>query len=365
MLKSICNTYRRLLVWLLCLAFAMGTWAAEENVKSGENPVDVQKIVFSHIGDSYEWHITRWGEVELAIPLPIIVRSAERGWYCFLFSALEDNGGIYEGFYIASSGDYKDKIVERNVAGEEVRPLDLSMTKIAFSILINSILLLVIILSVSASYRKRKPGDPAPKGFVGMMEMLIMMVNDDLIKGSIGENYRRFSPYLLTIFFFIFLNNLMGLIPIFPGGASVTGNIAVTLVLAVCTMLMVNLFGTREYWKEIFWPEVPLWLKVPIPLMPLVEIVGIFTKPFSLTIRLFANMMAGHAVALSLTCIVFITASLGAALNGTMTVLSVLFSVFMSCLELLVAFIQAYVFTMLSAVFIGLSQVQKEEINKV
>ena len=171
-----------------------------------------------------------------------------------------------------------------------------------------------------------------------------------------GAGYRRFAPYLLTVFFFIFVNNLMGLIPFFPGGANVTGNIAVTLVLAVATFLAVNLFGTRHYWKDIFWSDVPTWLKVPIPIVPFIELVGIFTKPFALMIRLFANMMAGHAVILILTCVIFVTAEAGVAVNSSMTAVSVLLTIFMNCLELLVAYLQAYVFTMLSAVFIGLAQ---------
>jgi len=183
-----------------------------------------------------------------------------------------------------------------------------------------------------------------------------MNIEDDVIRKSVGKDYARFSPYLLTAFFFIFINNLMGLIPVFPFGANVTGNIAVTLVLAVCTMLAVNLFGNREYWKEIFWPHVPMWLKVPLPLMPLIELFGVISKPFALTIRLFANITAGHAVALSLVCMIFATVKMGAAANAGMTAFSVILAVFMSVLELLVAYIQAYVFTMLSAVFIGLAR---------
>ena len=186
--------------------------------------------------------------------------------------------------------------------------------------------------------------------------LFIMMVNDDIIKSCVGPNYRKFAPYLLTAFFFIFINNMMGLIPFFPGGANVTGNIAVTMVLAICTFLAVNIFGTKHYWKDIFWPDVPWWLKVPVPMMPFIEFFGIFTKPFALMIRLFANMLAGHMAMLVLTCLIFISASMGPALNGTLTVASVLFNIFMNALELLVAFIQAYVFTMLSAVFIGLAQ---------
>lgn len=150
----------------------------------------------------------------------------------------------------------------------------------------------------------------------------------------------------------------MGLIPVFPGGANVTGNIAITLILALCTFLVVNFSGTKEYWKDIFWPHVPSWLKVPVPLMPIVELFGVFTKPFALMIRLFANMMAGHSVILALTSLIFVTVSMGPAVNGTMTVVSVLFGIFMNLLELLVAFIQAYVFTMLSAVFIGLAKIE-------
>ena len=291
------------------------------------------------------------------MPLPIIVYSKNSGWHIFLSSRLEENGGTYEGLSIAPAGSkYEGKLVEYNAAGDEVRPWDISITKVTFALLFNSLLLLVIILCVAHWYRKRPRGSLAPGGFIGLMEMFIMMVNDDIIKSCAGPNYRKFAPYLLTAFFFIFINNIMGLIPFFPGGANVTGNIAITMVLAVCTFLMVNIFGTKHYWKDIFWPDVPWWLKVPVPMMPFIEFFGIFTKPFALMIRLFANMLAGHMAMLVLTCLIFISASMGSALNGTLTVASVLFNIFMNALELLVAFIQAYVFTMLSAVFIGLAQ---------
>ena len=194
-----------------------------------------------------------------------------------------------------------------------------------------------------------------------MMEMLVMAIHDDVIKSSIGEkHYRRYAPYLLTVFFFIFTNNLLGLIPIFPGGANVTGNINITLFLAVGTMLMVNLFGNKEYWKEILWPNVPLWLKIP-PVMPVIEIFGIFTKPFALMIRLFANMMAGHAIILSFTFVIFMTWQISTTMGSIFTVFSSLLMIFLNCLELLVAFLQAYVFTLLSSVFIGLSLPEHHE----
>lgn len=336
------------------------TPAAMEEAEA--EPVDVKGIVFGHIGDAYEWHITDFGDTKVIIPLPVIVYSSATGWHVFLSSRLEENHGTYEGFSIAPAGSpYEGKLVEHDAAGNEIRPFDISITKVTLALLINSVLLMVIILGVARWYKKHPKESAAPGGFVGFMEMFIMMVNDDVIKSCVGPNYRKFAPYLLTAFFFIFINNLMGLIPIFPGGANVTGNIAITFVLAICTFLAVNLFGTKHYWKDIFWPDVPWWLKVPVPMMPFIELFGIFTKPFALMIRLFANMLAGHMAMLILTCLVFISASMGPALNGSLTVASVLFNIFMNALELLVAFIQAYVFTMLSAVFIGLAQERKVE----
>jgi F-type H+-transporting ATPase subunit a len=178
-----------------------------------------------------------------------------------------------------------------------------------------------------------------------------------VIKESIGQGYEKYSSYLLTVFFFILFNNLLGLIPIFPGGANVTGNITITMTLAICTFLIVNLFApTKEYWKGIFWPDIPLFLKCPIPLMPFVEVFGLFTKPFSLMIRLFANMMAGHTIIVALTSLIFITTTMGIAVNAGMTVVSIAFTIFMNLLELLVAALQAYIFTILSASYIGLAK---------
>ncbi len=357
------NRLKYYLISFLLVAFCNVSRANEAVEPEAKGKVNVQQIVFGHIGDSYEWHIANWGEHEIAIPLPIIVYSQQSGWHTFLSSRLA-HGQEYEGFSIATDGAYKGKVVEKDNAGNQVRPFDISITKTVLSLLINSTILVLIILGVSHWYRKRKVEDASPRGFVGFMEMFIMMVNDDIIKSCIGKDYKRYAPYLLTAFFFIFINNIMGLIPIFPGGGNVTGNIAITLVLACATFIAVNLFGNKAYWKDILWPNVPLWLKAPVPFMPLIEIFGIFTKPFALTVRLFANIMAGHSVILALTCIIFITASLGPVLNGSMTFVSVLFAIFMNCLELLVAFIQAYVFTMLSAVFIGLSRVEEEPAEK-
>lgn len=340
-----------ILIVMGLLLLPSGRCRAEESASEG---IDVGEILFGHTGDSYGWHILTWKGKHINLPLPCIVHSS-KGWQFFLSSALE-HGNSYEGLFIAEEGKYKDKIVELSPDGTQVRPLDLSVTKNVCSLMISSLILLLLVLLTARWYRKHDVDSEAPSGIAKLMEPLIVSINDSLVKENIGKDYRRYSPYLLTAFFFILINNLLGLVPFFPGGANVTGNIAVTLVLALCTFVAVNLFGNKHYWKDILWPDVPLFLKFPIPLMQLIEIFGLFTKPISLMVRLFANILAGHAMILGLVCVIFIAARIGPLIGGSMTVVTVLFGVFMNCLELLVAFIQAYVFTMLSAVFIGMSR---------
>lgn len=342
--------------WLTFILLWMLTSVAHPAFASdpSDADVDVAHMLFGHIGDSYGWHITDWNGRHVTIPLPCIVYSST-GWHVFMSSKIE-HGHEHEGLFLAEEGRYADKIVEAGPDGNLVRPFDISITKNVASLMFGSALLVLLVLSCASWYRKHDASEEAPGGFTGLMEMMIMMVHDDLIKDSVGPDYRRYAPYLLTAFFFIFLNNLLGLVPFFPGGANLTGNIAVTLVLAMCTFFAINLFANRHYWKEILWPDGPIFLKFPLPIMQTIEIFGMFTKPFSLMVRLFANIMAGHAMILGLVSVIFVTAKLGPVINGSMTVVTMLFGVFMNCLELLVAFIQAYVFTMLSSVFIGLSR---------
>ena len=342
--------------WLTFILLWMLTSVAHPAFASdpSDADVDVAHMLFGHIGDSYGWHITDWNGRHVTIPLPCIVYSST-GWHVFMSSKIEHRHE-YEGLFIAEEGRYADKIAEAGPDGNLVRPFDISITKNVASLMFGSALLVLLVLSCASWYRKHDASEEAPGGFTGLMEMMIMMVYDDLIKDSVGPDYRRYAPYLLTAFFFIFLNNLLGLVPFFPGGANLTGNIAVTLVLAMCTFFAINLFANRHYWKEILWPDGPIFLKFPLPIMQTIEIFGMFTKPFSLMVRLFANIMAGHAMILGLVSVIFVTAKLGPVINGSMTVVTMLFGGFMNCLELLVAFIQAYVFTMLSSVFIGLSR---------
>lgn len=357
---------RTLCMALFVLLAGMPVRAAHS---SGDSSVDVEEIVLGHMADAYEWHITTWEGKHISIPLPIIVRSERTGeWSMFssaeMVEALHHGATDYKGFYF--NEERNGKIYERLADGTSVRPWDLSITKSVAQIWIVVLVLLVVFLSCAHWYRKHDVRKESPRGFVCLMEMLVMTIHDDLIKDSIGEkHYRPYAPYLLTVFFFIFVTNLLGLLPVFPGGANVTGNINITFFLALCTMLAINLFGNKEYWKEIFWPDVPIFLKAyPLPIMPIIELFGIITKPFALMVRLFANMMAGHAIILSFASIIFITWQVNAYIGSGLTVLSFVMMLFMNCLEVLVAFVQAYVFTMLSAVFIGLAHPEHESHHK-
>ena len=306
---------------------------------------DVSEYLFGHVGDAYEWHITTINEKEIAIPLPCIV--IENGVHVFTLHHAEENG-----YTLNEDG----KLVNAQTLR---RPLDISITKNVLGLMIDSLLLVVLILLCARWYRTHDVLKEKPTGLAALLEPVIVMIEQDVVKDAVGPEYKRFSPYLLTAFFFILINNLMGIVPVFPGGANITGNIAVTGVLALFTFLMVNLFGNKHYWKDILWPDVPIFLKA-IPIMPVIEILGMFTKPFSLMIRLFANILAGHIMLLSVIMLIFLTATMGPVLNGSMTLIAALFGVFLDCLELLVAFLQAYVFTMLSAVFIGLAHQHPE-----
>lgn len=338
---------------ILLLALVMLPLATMANEGGKEEKLDIPETVLEHLSDAYEWHIASYEGRSLSIPLPIIVRSGATGeWF------VGTEHSLPAPFFFDAT--HHGKIYEKMPDGTTERPLDLSITKVVLQIWIAVVVLIVIFTCCTRWYRRHDILSEAPKGFVGAMELIVMTIHDDVVKSSIGEKeYKRFAPYLLSAFFFILTCNLVGLVPFFPGGVNVTGNINITLFLAVCTMLAINLFGNKEYWKDILWPNVPIFLKA-IPLMPIIEIFGVFTKPFALMIRLFANMMAGHAVILSFTCVIFLGWTMGVGFGIGLNIFSVLMLLFMNCLELLVAFVQAYVFTLLSAVFIGLAHKEEE-----
>ena len=351
MKKAITAIIAVVIIVLMAMGYAD---AAAHRSHAGEESTEVnpQEIIFEHLGDAYGWEVPF--NHSKRIPLPIIVRGQD-GWHAFMSSRLE-HGAQYDGFQIAHGGDYNNKVVQVLPDGSQYRPLDISITKNVAGIIIAALLVLLMVFKVCNWYKKN--GMKAPRGFAAALEVVVDFVYTDTIRPIMGKEAPKYAPYLLTVFFFILTMNLLGLIVIFPGGANLTGNLAVTAVLAIITFLVTNLTGTKHYWKEIFWPEVPTALKCPVPLMQIIEMFGIFTKPIALMIRLFANMMGGHMVVIVFMLLIFIFGSMfGTAVGGGMTVLSVALSLFMLILDTLVSFIQAYVFTILSTMFISMAHV--------
>ena len=340
---------------LLFGMFSLPVKGSEETEKNKEGVIfNARTFILEHISDSHEWHIlTRKNGESVAIYLPVILYSRESGLHIFSSRRLS-HGQEYKGFRIEEEGDLKGKIVSVDEAGsinEGNLPLDFSITKTVVGMMGAALIGLLLFLSLSRSYKKT--GISHPRGIQSFLEPVICFVRDDIVIPNIGEEkHEKYMPYLLTVFFFILLNNLMGLVPFPPPfGANVTGNIAVTFTLAAFSFIIIQVSGTRGYWRHIFaTPGVPLWL---LPIMIPVELIGVVAKPFALMVRLFANITAGHIVVMSLLALIFIFDSL------TVAPVSAFFVIFMDCLELLVAFLQAYVFTLLSALFISLALVEE------
>jgi F-type H+-transporting ATPase subunit a len=365
--------YLRSIFLVIVMLFTLSSVSAADKAEGG---INIKEILFGHVQDSYSWHVTDVGGKPVIISLPMIFYSQHSGFHVYCSSAFDREPNAQhlrkgpDGFSIQGEAGEKGQIVEQVNGTLEPVSIDISITKTVTVLFIDAFLLVLCILIPARWCKKHKPSDPAPKGFTGFIHMFVMSVYDDMIKMPLGKEADKYAPYLLTCFFFIFLVNLMGVVPFPPGGGNLTGNITCTMFLALCTFLIVNLTGTRHYWKDIFWGDVPWWLKVPVPLMPFIEFLGIFTKPFALMIRLFGNMLSGHIIAISLSCIIFIMYALegvmGQILGSVMTPVSVLLSIFMMLLEVLVCYIQAMVFTILSSVFISMSHVHphKAEVRK-
>lgn len=318
---------------------------------------EIGKFALHHIADSHSWHVI--GETYIGLPVILFANGSVVTFNDSDFHhdndakvVVEKSGQrfvkMHEKIYLASAvanehGQYVE--LDEKHHPKNARPLDFSLTKNACTLLLSVVLLLVVFISVANGYKKRH--GKSPKGLQSWMEPIILFVRDDIAKPNLGHKYERFMPYLLTVFFFIWFNNMLGLVPFLPGGANLTGNIAVTMVLAVITFLITVFNGNKHYWKHIFWmPGVPVPMK--IFLMPL-ELIGIFTKPIALMIRLFANITAGHILVLSLICLIFVFNSIW------VSAASIPFAIFIGGIELMVAFIQAFIFTILSALFIGMA----------
>jgi F-type H+-transporting ATPase subunit a len=307
----------------------------------GKEKFEPTKVIMEHIADSHMWHL--WGHTSL--PLPVILYTPgglEVFSSAHFHHGEEDYKGTYNTYRLVE--DHVKVVGANGQVDEAASVLDFSITKNVAAMFVAILVILVVFISVANAYKKRV--GKAPKGLQSLIEPIIVFVRDDIAKPNIGHKYAKFMPYLLTVFFFIWFNNLLGLVPIFPGGANVTGNIALTFVMAFGTMIIVNINGNKYYWKHIFRPDVPWWL---YPIMIPVELIGIVSKPFALMIRLFANITAGHIIVLSLISLIFIFETLAIA------PVSVAFVLFMDVLELLVAFLQAFIFTLLTALFIGMA----------
>jgi F-type H+-transporting ATPase subunit a len=329
------------------------TQQEESHSSAHTEEFDPSEMINHHIGDAHEFHILDWNGHGVSMPLPVILYTKD-GLVTFMSSAFHHDN---EGKVVVEKGGqkfvrihenifYADKVHDGHaeVFDFDARPLDFSITKNVFSMLMSLIVLFLLFSAVGRSYRKN---EKAPKGLAGFLEPLVLFVRDDIAIPNIGEKkYAKFMPYLLTVFFFIWINNLIGLIPFFPFSSNLTGNIVFTMVLALFTFIITTINGNKDYWKHILLPPVP---KLLYPIMIPIEIIGMFTKPFALMIRLFANITAGHIIILSLVSLIFIFKTVW------ISPVSGLFVIFMSTLELLVAALQAYVFTLLSALFIGMA----------
>lgn len=350
---------KKSIVLSLVALFSFTTVLANHGADGKDEKINVSELIMHHVKDAHEWHILDLPSGPVSISLPIILVDGGLKVFSssdFYHGALKsDTSGKFH--YLVAGGKgagyalFHEKIYKLNAEGElhfvgehphNAQPLDFSITKNTASLLLGALIIVLIMFSVAKFYKKN--GSVAPKGVAKFIEPLIVFVRDDVAKANIDHHkYQRYVPYLLTIFFFILVNNLMGLIPVL--GSNLTGNIAVTLVLAVMTLLATVFSGNKHYWKHIFaTPGVPVPLLI---IMVPIEIVGIFTKPFALMVRLFANITAGHIIILALVSIIFLNRS------ATWGLLSVPMALFISVLEILVAFLQAYLFAMLSALFIG------------
>ena len=374
------NNKRFFLTGVLIAVFAL---FSSISVKAEEETEKFEpgSFIIGHIIDSYGWHIT--GDV--SVPLPIILFDQGKP-VVFSSSRFHHGHCAYNGYAIGFTPESKGKIVKlagenagytgeihelaqgvedeagmENLIDKNASIFDISITKNVCGLFVAIIICCVVFLTVAKQYKQRE--GKAPHGLQGLVEPLVLFIRDEVAIPSLGkEKYKKYFPYLLTLFFFILINNLMGLIPIFPFGANVTGNIAVTGILAVITFFITQFSSNKTYWKHIVnTPGVPWWLKFPLPIMPVVEMIGLFTKPFVLMIRLFANITAGHIIVLGFIGLIFIFGAMAPALGFTLAPVSLVFYLFMGLLELLVAFVQAFVFTLLTALYIGMAMEDEHE----
>jgi len=307
-----------------------------------EEKFDPTKEIMGHVQDAYEFHFFSLGNFHATIHLPVILYSPQRGFSVFSSSRFGEEGDEEHDGY---------RLVGNNIVPVEegVKVYDFSLTKNVVQMFIALTVLVLLMTGIAKKYRNGYGVNSAPSGWQNALEPVITFVRDDVAKVNLGTRWSKYMPYLLTVFFFILINSLFGML---PGSANVTGNIAFTMVLGLISLIVILLSTTGHFWRHIFWPPgVPFLVKVI--LVP-VEIAGVFIiKPAALIIRLFANMVAGHIIILSFISLIFIFGAMNTIAGWGFSPVSILFTVFIYLIEILVAFIQAFIFTNLTAIFIG------------
>ncbi|NNK87001.1 MAG: F0F1 ATP synthase subunit A [Flavobacteriaceae bacterium] len=366
----------KLLFLGLFLALSFNGFSIEnKSIEGEEEELNITEMILHHVVDNHSFHILDWNGHPVSVPLPVILLT-DNGLVTFMSSefhhdeeakvVVEKKGQrftYYHGkvYYANETADASGKYVTLDEEEHPVngRMLDFSITKNVFSMFLSMIALMLIFIGSARAYRRSE--DNVPRGIARFTEPLIMFVKNDIAIPTIGEKkHGKFLPYLLTIFFFIWINNIFGLIPFFPFSANLSGNIAFTFSLATLTFIITQINGNKEYWKHIFWmPGVPVPIKI---FLAPIELIGLFTKPVSLFIRLFANITAGHIVILALISLIFFFKNMYGDVAGyAVAPVSIAFVVFISLIEILVVAIQAYIFTILSALYFGMATADHDD----
>ncbi|MBW7839176.1 MAG: F0F1 ATP synthase subunit A [Chitinophagaceae bacterium] len=330
-------------IFLISISFQGFAQEGAHGEAKSEEKFDPTTVILHHVQDAYSFHFFTIGHFNASIPLPVILYSPQKGLSVFSSSRFGHEGELtFDGYKMVNG----NKIV---AVDEGVQVYDFSMTRNVVQTLLVCALFIILMINIANRYKKGIGVTSAPTGVQNLMEPVIIFIREEVAKVNLGSRWERYMPYLLTLFFFILVNTLFGLI---PGVANVTGNIAFTLILGVIALIVILASTTGHFWKHLFWPPgVPFLVK--LILIP-VELAGVFIiKPGALIIRLFANMIAGHIVILAFISLIFIFGEMSTFAGYSFSPFSVVFIVFDYFIELLVAFIQAFIFTVLTAIFIG------------
>ena len=350
------------------ILFSASVSAQKDSLKKEAKPgFDAKEIIFGHVLNNHDFHIIDFVgdngvKHPVSIPLPVILYSKQRGLTAFMSSRFHHGEENYDNYMMLTSEKIEElkldpkkfsaqdivALDDKGAIDPSIRIYDISITRNVIQMFIGLALFTWVMLVIAKKYKFGQGVSSAPKGSQSLLEPVITFVRDEVVKPNLGASSDKYLPFLLTIFFFILINNIIGLI---PGSANVTGNIAFTAVLGIISFVVILFSSDKHYWAHIFNPpNVPLGVK--FILVP-VEFISVFIKPFALIIRLFANMVAGHIIIICLISLIFIFGNMNKFAGWGTAPFSVAFTIFIYFIEVLVAFIQAFIFAMLTAVFIG------------